>query len=173
MHSFSEIWIIDHSITKIEAATQKGNLIYRWGNPKAVNKNGERELYSQHDAEWISNNNILVFNNGNRIEQAYSSVVEIQYSDESILGNTEIVWEYSSGEDFYATNISGAQRLENGNTLICNGPSGYFFEVSKDGEIVWEYTNPYSTSTPNGEMNQVFRVDKYNSNYSGLADLFK
>jgi len=173
VHSFSEIWIINHNITTEEAATEKGDLIYRWGNPETVNSDGNRNLYFQHDAEWLSNNSILIFNNGDRNNQAYSEVLEIEYSTNEILGNTEIVWKYSSGEDFYASNISGAQRLDNGNTLICDGPSGYFFEVTADGEIIWEYTNPYTTNTPNGEMNQVFRVSKYDSNYSGLSNIIE
>jgi len=40
--------------------------------------------------------------------------------------------------------ISGAQRLENSNTLICEGAAGRVFEVTTEGEIVWEYISPYT-----------------------------
>lgn len=36
-----------------------------------------------------------------------------------------------------------AQRLANGNTLICEGDCGRIFEVTSDGELVWEFVNPY------------------------------
>ncbi len=36
-------------------------------------------------------------------------------------------------------NISGAQRLPNGNTQICVGESGKILEVTRDGQIAWEY----------------------------------
>jgi hypothetical protein len=36
-------------------------------------------------------------------------------------------------------NISGAQRLPNGNTLITAGAGGRTFEVTAQGAIVWEY----------------------------------
>src|SRR5262245_65643091 len=36
-----------------------------------------------------------------------------------------------------------AQRLPNGNTLITESSFGRFFEVTKEGEIVWEYVNPF------------------------------
>jgi hypothetical protein len=37
--------------------------------------------------------------------------------------------------------MGNAQRLPNGNTLVCESSFGRFFEVTKDGEIVWEYVN--------------------------------
>ena len=50
-------------------------------------------------------------------------------------------WKYLAPipSDFYGQNISGAQRLPNGNTLICEGPDGYIFEVTSDGNVVWTY----------------------------------
>ena len=35
-----------------------------------------------------------------------------------------------------------AQRLPNGNTFICSDTEGHFFEVTAEGELVWEYINP-------------------------------
>ncbi len=53
----------------------------------------------------------------------------------------ELVWSYASA-NFLSWNISGAQRLANGNTLITEGATGRVFEVTSDGEIVWEYMYP-------------------------------
>jgi hypothetical protein len=53
----------------------------------------------------------------------------------------ELVWSYVAPR-FFSTNISGAQRLPNGNTLITEGAGGRMFEVTSDGTIVWEYMNP-------------------------------
>jgi hypothetical protein len=33
--------------------------------------------------------------------------------------------------------------MNNGNTFINEGAKGRFFEVTKEGKIVWEYLNPY------------------------------
>jgi hypothetical protein len=66
--------------------------------------------------------------------------------------------------DFYSQNISGAQRLDNGNTLICSGTSGKFFEIDSNGTIVWEYTNEFSSQVANGQNqvnSAVFRVTRY------------
>jgi hypothetical protein len=87
--------------------------------------------------------NILVFNNGG----PYSLVTEF---DPVTL---EIVWEYSGRElgygpshnwahTFYSGSESSAQRLPNGNTLICEADEGRIFEVTEELETVWEYINP-------------------------------
>jgi hypothetical protein len=58
----------------------------------------------------------------------------------------DVVWEYAAPESpdkFFSTLISGAQRLPNGNTLITQGGSGRVFEVTRAGEIVWDYRSPF------------------------------
>jgi hypothetical protein len=44
---------------------------------------------------------------------------------------------------FSAWHLSNAQRLENGNTLISEACWGRVFEVTQDGEIVWEFISPF------------------------------
>jgi hypothetical protein len=61
---------------------------------------------------------------------------------------------------FFSHFISSAQRQPNGNTLICEGANGRFFEVTPAGEIVWEYVNPFSNVSRNIRTNQVFRATK-------------
>ena len=76
-----------------------------------------------------------------------------------------IVWEYidQSLFEFFSPYISGAQRLANGNTLICEGCHGRFFEVTTGGEVVWEYVNPFFCDEPGrpGVNNWVFRAFRY------------
>ena len=59
-------------------------------------------------------------------------------------GPDKAVWSYVAPKrtDFYAPFISGAQRLPNGNTLICSGTNGTIFEVTPKKAIVWKYVNP-------------------------------
>ncbi len=170
VHSFNEIWIIEHT---------SGDLVYRWGNPQAYGGAGAQQLYAQHDAQWIPSGlpgegNILIFNNGSRQTRAYSSVDEITPPLDDAgsyvgYGPDIPVWSYMDPAAFYGENISGAQRLPNGNTLICEGPSGRFFEVTAAGEIVWEYINPAASQTPQGTQNSVFRAERYATDFPGLA----
>jgi len=108
---------------------------------------GPGELDGQHEPNLIPDvepttkeplpgaGHILVFDNG-AFRRDYSRVIEIDP-----LSN-QIVW--SSPTDWHSWHISGAQRLSNGNTLICDGPAGRLFEITSDGETVWEYLNPYA-----------------------------
>ena len=91
----------------------------------------------------------------------------------------QIVWTYSSKNNtsFFSTIGSSAQRLPNGNTLVCSMNDGHFFEVKPaDTSIVWEYINPM---TRNGikkikvdnypTYNGVFRAYMYASDHPALA----
>jgi Arylsulfotransferase (ASST)/Dockerin type I domain len=204
LRHINEFWIIDHSTTTEEAASHTGgnngkggDLLYRWGNPQVYDAGTEddRRLYYQHDAQWIPSGypgegNILVFNNGTtRPGGNYSSVDEIITSVDStghyILPAAgvahepaEAVWTYRAYPvfDFYSGNISGAQRLPNGNTLVCSGRQPRFFEVTPADEIVWEYINPISDNQPLNQgdplspsTQSVFRCLRFSPDFIGFA----
>ena len=174
----SEFWIIDHNLTTDETKGSAGDLLYRFGNPAAYSGTGAQVLVHQHDAEFLDDDTILVFDNGDKRTRPYSRVVELDLPDYAssptgVLPDAEIVWQYppeegSASASFFADHISGAQRLENGNTLICSGTEGRFFEVTSAGEIVWEYVNPFTSTGPDGkESNEVFRCESYSSSHIG------
>lgn len=97
---------------------------------------GEGELEWPHHPTMIPGGNILIFDNG--VLRGYSRVVEV----DPLTGR--IVWQYVAEppESFYTYEKGSAQRLPNGNTLICDGDKGRAFEVTRSGEIVWEWLNP-------------------------------
>ena len=165
---YNELWVIDHSTTTAEArghnggrSGKGGDLLYRWGNPQAYGAGTARDqqLFAQHDVHWIPSGrkgagNFLIFNNGRgRPDGVYSSVIEIKPPVDSkgqyvrtpgtAFGPTEPVWTYTAPErtTFYSSHVSGAQRLPNGNTLICSGGQAWFFEVDPAGKTVWEYVH--------------------------------
>lgn len=222
---YSELWIIDHSTTTAEAAGHTGgnsgkggDLLYRWGNPRTYRMGtlADQQLFGQHNIQWIAPGlpgagNILIFNNGFglnlRLEGPYSSVEEIVPPLEgsnnywiypgSPYAPTEPVWQYTAAvpTDWFSPIVSGVQRLPNGNTLICDGPHGTFFEVTPSGRTVWMYVSPMLESGPltQGELppverivtdpkdsesqigdvweNLVFRIHRYAPDYPGLQGL--
>src|SRR5204863_10068517 len=94
------------------------------------------------------------------------------------------LWSYSAPNkpDFYSVLLSGAQRLPNGNTLLCSGSNGTLVEVTPEKEVVWKYINPtrggfvpskfYPTGSegfgPRGG-GSLFRAYRYAPDYPGLA----
>jgi len=175
LHTMSEIFVIDHSTTTDQAAGHSGgrsgkggDILYRWGNPQVYRAGdaSDQKLFAQHDATWIGPGlagagNIMIFNNGQgRSDGRYSSVdVIVPPVDESghytlgpnsACGPKEADWIYTDENkpNFFSQNISGAQRLANGNTLICSGAVGTIFEISPDKEIVWKYVHPDSGRRP-------------------------
>ena len=118
----------------------------------------------QHDVQMLENGNILFFANGANVEDAGpgggSSIVEIHPETK------DVVWMYRGAppRTFFSWFISGCQRLASGNTLICEGVAGRFFEVTPEGEIVWEYVSPFvvdDEGKPYHGNNQVFRCYRY------------
>ena len=104
----------------------------------------------------LPNGNLLIFDNGTL--RGYSRVIELNPLTE------EIEWEYTAEpkEDFFAPYISGAQRLPNVNTLICEGNKSHLFEVTPEGEIVWDFVNPYITE---GAAHNIYRCLRYSPEY--------
>lgn len=158
VHGFDEIWIIDRGSRE---------LVYRWGNPQAYGGQGEQVLFNQHDAKWIEpglpgEGNILIFNNG-REESAVLEIEPPRNDDGSYADNNAvIVWDYR--DQFFAARLSGAQRLPNGHTLVCDGPGGRFWEVNRDGDVVWAFLIPPDEN----DRNQVFRAERYAPAYLGI-----
>ena len=102
-------------------------------------------------------------------------------ADDAPFGPAEPVWTYAAAEptSFLAPFISGAHRLIAGNTFVTSGPHGRFFEVTPDGEIIWEYRDPYSGQVrlPDGSLPHpvdqftyaVFRATRIAPDHPALA----
>ncbi len=67
-------------------------------------------------------------------------------SENEAFGPESPVWSYTAPDQysFYSAFVSGAHRMKNGNTLITSGAKGRMIEVTPEGQIVWEYWNPYN-----------------------------
>ena len=151
-------WLI--SLRRIDTVAivdpMTGEFTWKWGRG---------HISHQHDARMLSNGNVLIFNNNTHGARgpAYSAVVEVNPN------TNEIEWEYRGSplDSFYASYIGGAERLPNENTLICEGPSGRVFEVTKTKQIVWEYINPFffPNSRTGDDTNSMFRAHKYGFDY--------
>jgi len=196
LRNFSEIWIIDHSTTTREASGSTGgrggkggDLLYRWGNPRAYRAGtaDDQKLYGQHNAHWIPKGlagagHLLIYNNGDtRPGTKYSSIEEIalpvdangRYAlgADKKYGPDRVFWSYSAPNpaDFYSVNISGVQRLSNGNTLICAGAPGIIFEITPEKKVVWQYNMPGFGARGGQAGRNVFRAYRFSPTYPGVV----
>lgn len=158
-------------------------------------------IIGQHNAHMIPQGlpgagNVMIFDNGgnagydtpngsstktglDNVCRDYSRVVEINPV------TLELIWEFDASKlgyfigwekyNFFSPYISSAQRLPNGNTLITEGSTGRFIEVTRDYEIVWEYVSPFFVDAPGPTdkklWNMVFRA--YRAPYDYVPQLKK
>ncbi|MEU9047709.1 MULTISPECIES: aryl-sulfate sulfotransferase [unclassified Kitasatospora] len=131
---------------------------------------GPDVLAQQHYPHELADGNILVFDNGTYRDTTsvpYSRVVEIDPAD----GRTVWTYEDNPPQNFYSPYMSSAQRLPNGNTFIAEGSFGRLFEVTPDGDVVWEFVVPefgafgrgVGLESSRGAQNAVFRAYRYSA----------
>ena len=122
----------------------------------------------QHAPIELPNGRILIFDNGNLrpgVTSPHSRVIEVDPATQDVL------WEYADPmrPEFFAPYMGSAERLDNGNTLITESAFGRLFEVTPDGDTVWEYVIPQFAEYPAGAAraysagytNSVFKASRY------------
>lgn len=179
-HNLNEIYVIDHSTTTAQAASHSGgnsgrggDILYRWGKPSNYKITGTTIFDVVHCAWWVPQGvpgagHIMAFNN--RASTGISNIVEIVPPSDSLgnyswtagtaYGPASTFWNYTAS-GFYSNHLGSNQRLPNGNTLISESTSGYLFEVTSTGSVVWTYS-------PGG---QIARSLRYDPSYPGLSAL--
>lgn len=166
VRNFNELWIIDHSTTKEEAASHAGgnsgkggDLLWRWGNPAAYKRGTteDQKLFRPHFSNWVSSdilsgemaNSISVYNNfiapGLSLGQLLRPMIsDTGYVIDDTFLPSDFTRTYSHPDTAknFSTAGSSIQLLENGNVLCCAARQGRIFEIDDSGELVWEYLTP-------------------------------
>lgn len=186
----NELWIIDHSTSTIEAASDTGGnygkggqILFRWGNPQAYNRGSidSLRMFGSHGLIWIEDDNILkdyilFFNNGDSRPNGNHSTVElIKPSIDNngfYLINSDSIFQIDDhklvyGEDpinqpLQSTYLSNCEKFENG-YLINEGGRGRILEINDEKEIVWEL------KVTAGD-NDIFKAHSYSPEFSGFQN---
>lgn len=169
------IIISSRQASVVAIIARNGDLVWQIG-PDFSRSDAERaigQIIGQHHAHMIPQGlpgagNIMIFDNGG--SSGYGSPSPIAPNGQGVYARAnsrvleinpvslKLVWTYTA-LNFYSFNISSAQRLPNGNTLITEGAPGRVFEVTKEGEIVWEYmVAPANTGR---KSNATYRAYRY------------
>jgi hypothetical protein len=150
--------VSSRSASLIAIVARSGKLVWRLGPDSSASPATKAigQIIGQHDVTMIPQGlpgagDLLLFDNGGA--SGYGDPSPISPDGDSIYQRAgsrvleidpvsmKLIWSYSA-PTFYSFNISSAQRLPNGNTLIAEGTTGRVFEVTADKRIVWEYVAP-------------------------------
>ena len=159
--------ILDGSVAHKKPEFAKGNLLVSMRSLNAifvVDPNTEQVVWAykadfeeQHDPQVLANGNLLLFDNlGGSPKRGRSRVLEYR------LPSMDLVWTYEGTpwDQFFSKGCGTAQRLPNQNTLITETDTGRAFEVTPEGEIVWQFLNPHRTGPDNTYVASLFAVDR-------------
>lgn len=108
----------------------------------------------QHDPQVLPNGNLMLFDNrGMRMQ---SRIIEFEPDRMSI------AWQYGGvpATQFYSYSCGTCQRLPNGNTLITESDNGRAFEITYEGETVWEFVNPNRAGAEEQFIATLFEVKR-------------
>jgi len=101
---------------------------------------------AQHDPDVLPNGRILLFDNrGHTAPGGPSRILELDPASQAIH------WCYAGSKEdpLYSFVRSTQQLLPNGNILVTESDGGRILEVTRSGEVCWEFRNP--ASLPDGE----------------------
>ena len=159
----------------IAIVARDGSIVWRMGPDFSASPElrAIRQIIGQHHPHLIPKGlpgagNLLVFDNGGSSGYGFASPIApegrgaFQRATSRVLEINPVtlqrVWSYTNPR-FFSTNISGAQRLPNGNTLVTAGAGGRMFEVTRDGAIVWEFMFPmFSGANQSNAVYRAYRV---------------
>ncbi|HXD73788.1 MAG TPA: aryl-sulfate sulfotransferase [Vicinamibacterales bacterium] len=154
---------------------RNGSIVWRMGPDYTQSPELKkiRQIIGQHHAHLIPKGlpgagNLLVFDNGGASGYGFANPIAPEGRGAFVRPTSRVleinpvtlalVWSYTNPR-FFSTNISSAQRLPNGDTLIDAGAPGRMFEVTKDGAIVWEYMFPmFAGANASNAVYRAYRI---------------
>jgi len=128
---------------------------------------GKGFLEGPHHPSRVGDDGLLIFDNGRF--RKHSRVLEIDLDDTDSDDDPAdaVEWSYTGAPDFYSNSRSGAQKLPNDNLLITDSESGRIFEITEEGDIVWDYWNPDIKKSRSGkppERRMIYRAYRFTPN---------
>ncbi len=139
-----------------------GDVIWNMGKEMPsgeVNFGHDLNFSYEHDAEWLPNGNLLMFDNHNLGPEDSSRALEISIDlDREVVAQN--VWECWISPK--SLSQGDADRLENGNTLIASGRTGMIYEVNSECERLWEVAK---TNFETGRAAKFYRAERVSDIY--------
>jgi hypothetical protein len=115
------------TVAVVDISGDRARVVWSWG---------PGVMEAQHQPTLLPSNNLLIFDNGRR--RKWTRVIEIEPTTK------KTVWHYVGRprKRFFSAIRGGNERLPNDNILITESDKGHVFEVTRRGEVVWDFWNP-------------------------------
>lgn len=137
-----------------------------WKTDEVVWRYGRPVISHQHDPNQTADCTVMIFDNGaHHPIQGRSRVIEVDPATDKIL------WQFAGDScfSFRSLHIGGAEKLPNGNVMICEGECARLIEVNRDKEIVWEWISPFIHDFKGKPNSQIFKARTYAADSPQLA----
>ncbi len=121
----------------VKIAYPSGEIVWSMGQPRPsgdVDFGQDLDFHFQHATDPLDDHRLLFFDNHVSAPAFHSRAIIIDVNPERN-PPAEIVWEYATN---FAYSMGSAYEQPNGNILINTGSSFSFYEVTPDGELLWE-----------------------------------
>ena len=107
---------------------------------------------AQHDATILPGGDLMLFNN-----EAGPGVSAVQVFDPATGQET---WRHAGTPErpFYSRTCGTSQRLPGGNVLVTESDNGRAFEITPDGDVVWDFYNPHRAGDDDEFIATLFEV---------------
>ncbi len=160
------IEVLDGRIADVDPAFRAGNVLIsclKTSTIAVIDLDEEKVVWAlngsfvrQHQPTVLDSGRLLLFDNlgGRNRKIGKSRVLEIDPATRAT------VWSYEGTEDepFQSDTCGSCQRMPNGNTVVTESDYGRAFEVTPDGEIVWEFVNPHRAGPRNELIATLFEL---------------
>jgi hypothetical protein len=123
---------------------------------------GTGVLSGPHQPSVLPDGRVLVFDNG--ISEQRTRLLAVEPSTD------EVVWSWSEDppQSFYCPLAGGCELLANGNLLVTNSTAGAAFELTMEGEVVWQLKLPASVYGADKGRVSIYRMSALKPNVVDL-----
>jgi hypothetical protein len=119
----------------------------------------------QHDPDFLEDGHISVIDNmGGEITGDGFGISQILRID-PVNKTTKVIYKGDEKNPFSTRYRGNHQHLPNGNILITESHSGRLFEVDKDGEVVWSYTDRWDEK----QTVIIYQAERFPKEYADFA----
>ncbi len=125
VRNLSQVWLLN---------PENGEVEMKFGSENQFGLNEDELFINQHHAQWIGENGLLLFDNGNIDSRPYSRIVK--YRMNTINASASLVTDIQLPDELYSPYMGGVETYGEG-FIITSSMSKKVAGFSRDGAVYW------------------------------------